>query len=341
MDAKTILSITKCGDLFPCGEAEARAKYRELAREWHPDINHAPEAAGVFAQITSLYTRALHLLENGQWEKTDYIQITKDNGKKIAVSYDTYFAFELGICYVTKTKVIYLFQNDKEKYYRNAVNRIHALQYSDQKMKDEISRFLPEIYQTFQTNNKEYVIVLNKAEDVHPLKNVYESFHERIDPKHVAWMMSRLYNLACYLKFSRLVHNGINLNNCFISPQTHSLFLLGGWWYATEEGERMLGTTKDIFAIMPVASKTSKKSSCLTDLESVKLLGRQLLGEINCRKLALNSSIPKPFVNFLISGSGNDSFEEFAKWDRALTDSYGKRTFVHMDIPDLYKKKGE
>lgn len=103
----------------------------------------------------------------------------------------------------------------------------------------------------------------------------------------------------------------------------------------------MIGTTKDIFSIMSVPSKSSKKASSLTDLESVKLLGRQLLGNTNCRMLSLDSSIPKPFVNFLIGGSGNNSYEEYTKWDKALDDSYGKRKFMNMEITNLYERKGE
>lgn len=90
-------------------------------------------------------------------------------------------------------------------------------------------------------------------------------------------------------------------------------------------------------SIMPVTAKESKKSSIVTDLESVKLLGRQLLGEVNSRKLLLNRSIPKPFIHFLTDGSGKSAYEEFVKWDEALDNSYGKRTFVHMEIKDLDK----
>lgn len=341
MDAATILSITKCGDLFPYGEDKVKAKYKELVKVWHPDTNSDPEASNVFAKITELYNHALELLADGQWEKTNYILISKDNGKKIALNYDTCFDFELGTCYVTKTKVVYVLGSDKEKYYNNAIRRIKGLQYKDKKMKEDLSRFFPKIYQTFKTNNGEYVIVLDKTEDVYPLKNVFEYFNNKIDDKHVAWIISRLCNLTCYLKFSGLVHNGININNCFISPKYHSILLLGGWWYTTKEDENMIGTTKDIFSIMSVSAKGSKKSSSLTDLESVKLLGRQLLGETNCRKLSLDSSIPKPFINFLIGCSGNNSYEEFTKWDKALNDSYGKRKFINMEIKNLYERKGD
>lgn len=340
MNAADILAIEKCGDLFPYGEAAIKARYKELSKEWHPDNNTDSDATNVFTKITELYNRALELTEKGQWEKTNYILISKSDDKRIALNYDTYFEFELGTCYVTKTKIVYILGGDKEKYYNNAVQNIKNLRYKDKKMEDDLSRFFPKLHETFKTNNGEHVIVLNKTEDVYPLKNVLKYFNNKIDDKHVAWIVSRLSNLTCYLKYSGLVHNGININNCFISPQYHSILLLGGWWYTTKDGDSMIGTTKDIFSIMSVTAKSSRKSSTLTDLESVKLLGRQLLGETNCRKLTLDSSIPKPFINFLIGGSSNNSYEEFSKWDKALEDSYGKRRFIKMEINNLYEKEG-
>ena len=341
MEAIKILSVTKCGDLFPYGEEEIKSKYKELVKEWHPDTNDSPEAPNAFAKITELYDKALELLENGQWEKTNYILISKDNGKKIEINYDTCFEFELGTCYVTKTKIVYLLGKDKEKYYNNAIQRMGSLQYKDKRMEDDLSRFLPKVYQTFRTKNGEYAIVLDKTEDVYPLKDVFEYFGEKINDRHVAWIISRLCNLTCYFEFSGLVHNGIHLNNCFVSPQNHSILLLGGWWYTTGKDEKMIGTTKDIFSIMSVSAKESKKSSTVTDLESVKLLGRQLLGEIKSRKLSLDRSVPKPFIAFLTGGSGRNAYEEFTKWDKALEDSYGKRKFIQMKIKNLYKRKGD
>lgn len=339
MQAAQILSITKCGDLFPYGEENIKQTYKELVKEWHPDTNRHPEAPTVFAKINALYSQSLELLKNGQWEKTDYILITTTNEKRIAIHYDTHFDFELGTCYVTKSKIVYFFENDKKKYYDNAIQKIASLRYKDKRMEANLSPYLPKIHQTFQTKTGKYAIVLEKPQDVYPLKTVFEYFDRQINAKHVAWIISRLCNLTCYLEYSGLVHNAITINNCFISPENHSILLLGGWWYATKEGEKMIGTTKDVFALMPVSAKESKKSSAVTDLESVKLLGRQLLGEPNCRKLSLNSAIPKPFVSFLTGGSGRSAYDEFAKWDKALDSSYGRRKFIRMEMKNIYKKK--
>lgn len=340
MNAEKILSITKCGDLFPYGEDNVKIRYKELAKEWHPDMNPDPRSADVFAKITELYNRALLLLADEQWEKTDYILISKKTGRKIALNYDTCFDFELGTCYVTKTKVVYKLKADKEKYYNNAVFRIHGLTYKDRTMEQNFSRILPKLYDCFETKQNEYVIVLEKPEDVYPLKTVLDYFSGKMDDRHVAWIMSRLCNLTCYLKFNGLVHNGIHISNCFLSPKEHAVYLLGGWWYTTKEEEKMIGISKDIFQLLSISAKADKKSETLTDLESVKLLGRQLLGEANCRKLSLDASVPEPFRAFLINASGENPYEEFSRWDHVLKASYGERRFVTMKIEDVYRKKG-
>ena len=134
----------------------------------------------------------------------------------------------------------------------------------------------------------------------------------------------------CALLFLSLPLARISIDNCFISPNAHSVLLLGGWWYAVREGENMLGAAKEIFEIMPVSAKSAKRASAVTDLESVKLIGRELLGR--------SAKAPKPFMDFLTGGSGSSPYEEYEKWDRALYASYGERRFVKMEINDLYKK---
>ena len=49
----------------------------------------------------------------------------------------------------------------------------------------------------------------------------------------------------------------------------------------------------------------------------------------------------EPFVNFLISGSSNNSYEEFSKWDKTLNDSYGIRRFIKMEIKNVYERNGD
>lgn len=333
MDAAQILSTEKYGDLFPCGEDRIRAAYRALAMEWHPDRCPHPGAAQVFVKIDRLYHEALAASKEGRWEKTGYILLDTSDGGRIGIAYDACLCFELGTCYVARTKVIYLTDSDRQEYHENAIRRILGLRYQDRRMEAHLSGCVPRIVHTFRTRCGRHGIVMEKGEDVYPLRTVCGHFAGRMDPRHVAWIMSRLCNLACFLEYNGLVHNGICLDTCFISPERHAVLLLGGWWYATKADERMLGTTREIYSVMPVRAKSTKRSSPVTDIESVKLLGRQLLGGGDCRRLASDPSVPGPFKDFLTDGSGSDAYGMFVRWDRALAVSYGKRKFIRMEFP--------
>ena len=59
----------------------------------------------------------------------------------------------------------------------------------------------------------------------------------------------------------------------------------------------MLGVPSAVYDIMPIKAKSEKLSDIITDLESAKLIGRQL-SDI--------SSLPKPFQSFLNSGSAHN-----------------------------------
>ncbi|WP_395019431.1 J domain-containing protein [Robinsoniella peoriensis] len=77
MEAEQILSISKTGDLFPYGIDMIKARYKELVKVWHPDINCTPGAAEVYSRITELYREALKLSEAGAWEKSNYILVSR------------------------------------------------------------------------------------------------------------------------------------------------------------------------------------------------------------------------------------------------------------------------
>lgn len=339
MKAEEILKIEKCGDLFTNDIDKCKEEYKNLSKLYHPDINKTT-TSDVFIKITKLYKRAVNMIQNGTWEKTNYIEIKTDSSKTLAINYLSSFKFEIGMCYVCNENIIYIFDEDKEKYYFNAIKRIKSIKYSDRKMEKNFSKLMPKIHSTYKTLDEKYCLVLSKPKDVVLLKDVFEYFNNSIDDKHVAWIISRLSNIACFLKTNNIVHNGININNCFVSLENHVIYLFGGWWYATKEDEKMFGTTKEIFSVMPISSKESKKSSTVTDLESIKLLGRHLLGEVNCRKLALKKDIPKDLIEFLNSGSSENPFKEFEKWDKTLIKAYKKRKFIKIFIENLYKRRG-
>ena len=147
----------------------------------------------------------------------------------------------------------------------------------------------------------------------------------------MAWMQSRLNNLLCYFKFNGIVNNSISLETIFISPEYHSVAILGGWWFTTNIGEKMIAVPSHLYNSVPPTVRASKLASCTTDGEFVKALGRKLLEK---------AKAPKAFQNWLEYGAGDDPFKEYETWHtKILKESYGERKFIHLDLKweDVYE----
>ena len=318
---KILKDGVKVGDIFPNDPVEAKKVYRDLIKQYHPDNCYDPRASDAIQALQSLYAQAEKMFVDGTWEKSNYIEIKTTSGKRLQVNYQYHCVFELGEYFVCNKNIIYLFDFNKKKYYNNYIQNIKNLKYADKGMEDMFKRFFPTVVSEYDTEDSRHVIVLSKTEDVYPLRCVIENlFNGDVPDTHLAWMISRLMNICCYLKYNKIVCNGINLDSCFVSPEFHSILLLGGWWYTTEVAQPMIGTSKDIFDVMPPIVKANKISSYVTDVESVKAFGRKYL----------SSAAPQAFRDFLNSGTQEDSMKEMQKWDEALTKSYGKRRFIKI-----------
>lgn len=327
-----ILKASKPGDIFTNDFDIARSEYKELVKTYHPDVYKSPDATDVFQKITLLYNEALKNIQENTWTKSNFIKINKTNGKGVEITYLTSYPFELGMCYVCNKHVVYVFDKDKEKYKNNMINILKSIKYRDKEMEKEFSRYFPKIVDTYESTDGKHIVVLEKTIDVYPLKNVYEYCDKKLDGKHVAWIISRLSNIACFLKYNDIVHNGINIENCFISTEHHAMLLLGGWWYAVKNKTKMIGTTKEIFDVMPTKDKLNKIANPTTDLECIKLIGRKLLGNANCRILMNETTAPETILQFLTKGSSSDAYKEFSEWDVALDKGYGVRKFTPFPV---------
>lgn len=290
LTAQQILSSKKCGDLFSSADKQVViAEYREIARAYHPDISSDPQANEVMAKVNQLYEEALKLIESGAWEVSNRLILRDKSGKKYIGKYLKQFPFELGEAYIASSTVTYVFNEKHKKFFDNAVSQIKGLRYANKKMEEEMSRFMPHILYDLSLDDGRFCLVLNKPEDVFLLSDIKDFFGGSLPDRHVAWIMSRLSNLCCYFSYAGIAHNGLTMQNCFICPSKHSILPLGGWWYTQRIGAKMLGVPSAVYDIMPIKAKSEKLSDIITDLESAKLIGRQL-SDI--------SSLPKPFQSF-------------------------------------------
>jgi hypothetical protein len=100
-----------------------------------------------------------------------------------------------------------------------------------------MERYMPRKRADFEARDGTMVLVIEKTPDVYRLRDLISALGGSIEPKHVAWMMNTVLNIACYLERAGLTHNAITPDSYFVSPKYHSGLLLGDWWFAAKAGQ--------------------------------------------------------------------------------------------------------
>lgn len=336
LTAEKIINAKHYSDIFVADIYEIKRIYREAVKKYHPDVNKSISAVNTVMKLNTLYEQALEALENKSWTEGFTIILNNNGITSYTFKYISEYDFELGKIYLTENSLIYLLDLEHISYYRNYLNIVLNLKYLNSDMEKEISRYIPNI-KKYEIYDNHCMIELVRTSDIHMLSDILLEKNGSIASEHIAWMLSRLNNILCFLRFNNLVHNGITLENCLVSPKYHTILLYGGWWYCVPEGGKLIGTTKSVYDVMSVKSKTDKIGEYRTDIESMKVIGKRLYGS----KYSELNYVPVHVLNWLESGSGNDALEEYKKWDTVLTKTWGVRRFVdfEVNINNIYNKK--
>lgn len=321
-----------------------KEEYHKLVMQWHPDKNGNSDVANkVSAHINILYDAGLKLLNKGSWHIPGLLILTSSTtATSFKIKYKYHHSFELGETYVCDTVLVYAIRKEFKNLYDNGVSRIRSFKFANDGMKDEFTKYLPSIKREFETEDY-YVLILNKTKDVLPLSIILKYFDGKVPVKHVAWIMSSLHNMLCYLNYADIVHNAIDLNNYFISPEFHSGLLLGGWWYSVKKGDTIKSVPTRTFNYMSGKAKRSKTAENFIDDELSRAVGRALLGDESGSRLAVDPTIPTPMLNWIRLFGSKNRIEDYKNWKEILVKSFGKIEFVPMiiNINEVYNKVKE
>jgi len=323
--------------LFENGLDAAKSAYHALLQSWHPDRGGD---AAVAAHLNRLYEAAVEKIKAGTWSKPGEMTIATVAGGAIRLRYLRRHAFELGEIVYARHMVAFLVTNEYADLCHSAKRTIDGLGYRDGAMKAEMARFLPSIKGCFETTDGRCVLVLGKTPDVFLLRDVLGACAGALDPRHVGWIMSAVYNLACYLDWAKLTHNAITADTVWISPQHHSALLLGGWWYAAPHGARLTALPTAVKAITPPDILHTKRADHRLDLALVRALGRELLGDRTGMRLA--AMAPKAMADFLRQPTSAVAVRDYRTWKEAvLLPSFGAPRFVRLDVTEsaIYDKE--
>ena len=180
--------------------------------------------------------------------------------------------------YVGASNIIFAFNDEKD--YNNYLNN-RKITFPSADIK-KLEKYLPKVVFNGQTKDGKYIVVLDKDENVYPL----EIFNVGLNPRTTAWVISRLENLGCLLEFNNIGMDKLSIDDIFINPKTHELYLYGNWENVTGSTENYLKSIRSIAKSIPV-----------------------------------NAVAPKMYDEFLDSEPENNAYDDFKKWDEVIVKS--------------------
>jgi hypothetical protein len=343
LSAEALLSIPadEPERIFPRSEDGIKKLFRELAGQWHPDRCADPRADAVFSHVKILRDEADKKYEDGSWTVPGVLALTATDGKAYELRYGVKFPFELGMTYIGQSHVTYVVDKQYADLFENGVRTLGNLPFASDTMKVEMARTLPVIKARLETTSA-LVLVVEKQPAFIRLRDLLDSVGGKFDPKHVAWTLSNLYNTACYLRWAGLTHNEFSIDTVFVSPQHHGGAVPGGWWYAAAKGSKLQALPTRSVELAPSDVLRSHIADARVDLELIRAIGRELLGDPSGSGLSWNKEVPKPLADWLRAPTSGDALTDYKCWrDHVLPGSFGPSRFVKWDInlSNLYRPR--
>jgi hypothetical protein len=276
------------------------------------------------AHINKLYDLACLLDTAGAWDATGLITI---DGRKLP--YDSENVFELGHIYMSESHLIYHRLVDKpmkglfnlQKFRTEEMKKLLIVPDSFEETKDG-----QYTYTNYRMPPGSYLLL-----DV--LKKV-----GKFDPRHVAWIISRLYNICSLIQYNHKVHMDISVNSILINPETHWLGLYGGWWYCYDSDERITYLPTPTYRVLPYAMISDKKAQYSAMGSQIKALALELLGNRYGSADQFTHLDPK-FVEYLMRPAGDSVIADYIQWDKTEVNRiFGPRKFIPWILPkkELY-----
>lgn len=329
-----IMNAKYASDIFINNKDSINKDYKKIMKIIHPDLNNGEEEFVKATQkLTELHEKAINLIENGEWDEKNICYFNLINGKKIKIKYLREVFFELGKSYIGKNSIFYFIENKNSKFFRkyrpeNILNAGNL----DKRLKNIQSFMTNIIPQTIKTYSCQdgYLVIQKRKNGEIPLSLIKEYYNNKIPSEHVAWIMTRLLNIECYMMATGYLYNGFDINNIYIIPETHEVILHGGFWYSTTINDRLVGVSKFVYDNMTEDSKKEGISNAENEFNCIKSIGRDLIG---LRSKVSRVKCPKPFVEYLFSSIKDyNQYSIIKEWENVLTNSFGERKFVKMNI---------
>lgn len=324
LSASEILAIrpVQARTLFPGTPPEIKAKFKQLAKRWHPDSGSAGDA-GVFAHIVDLHS----LIAGSPARKEGERSFASADGRSFRFKYAKAHHTDFGEVLVGKNFIVHIVPGDLRD--RAIMARDFAPRFADDKMRLEMERFLPRTIMSFETPSLDTIFVESKNEDEILLRDLLRM--APFDPRHAAWMTTRLVNIASWLDWSEIAHGALGPDTLLVSPSDHSISLTGPFLCLSAYGAAPAVLPARTLDMLPRFSFAEPADNRI-DPELVRLTIRESLGDPAGTALRADKDFPKPFADWLLMPAVDGARADFSAWERARDASFGSRRFIHWDV---------
>lgn len=305
--------------LFPGSDTEVASRFKALAKAWHPDTNPGVDPA-VFAHVVEL-----HSALRKSAVSSERIFRTLD-GRSFRFAYLVRHVTDFGEVLVGRTRIAHVVP----AHLRDLAERADAFRpvFADDAMRTEMERFLPHRSMTLETADGT-VFVEEKTPDQILMRDLMALVP--FDPRHAAWIATRLVNLACWLQWSKIAHGALGPDTLLVSPEFHSVSITGPFLSARSLGSVPFALPERTLSVSPRYSVEGTPADERLDPELVRATVRECLGDPAGTRLAADTEFPKPFANWLLMPA-KDARSDFLAWEQARDASFGARRFIHWDV---------
>lgn len=229
-------------------------------------------------------------------EKENFVIFDTEEVGDIEVTYQQILCNDHATSYICDDSIVLHF--DDEGFADQYVNSIKSLKYPGGGSKS-LEQYMPHIKDIYKDTDGGKVIFITKSPNEQPLSNCIF-----MKDRHVAWVISRLENIACLLEYNKLGVSDLSIKDFFVDAENHQICLFGGFWRAKKNSPRDIGFIRDI--------------------------AKELMGYHEGKNFE-DEEIPEAFAEFLDEAPLKDAYDDFKEWDTSLILSYGPRKFVQYE----------
>lgn len=303
LTAEHILAVTDPKLLW--GE-DSTTRFRELAKEWHPDMCKDPNATKVMDHLMRLREAAKRGLKlEGAKEETVIIP-----GGTVHFSLDA-----ITLCSKVPT-------------FEQAKLWIDNLR----KLSPDLARRIPE---PLLLSPEGTVLTLKRPPDTVSMTTVMHKYPEGVPQRHVAWIVSRLLELVMEThKIGRCVCGGLLPESMAVIVDSHGVIPLD-WRFTIGNDSKLSRLPEALLSHVP----KDKKARVIIDLAAVNRMAMVLLGDSSgsgnvllLRAKKDPENMAPGFLDWFRGPVSDDPVKHYENYRAMLMEVFGKPKYYKLEL---------